>query len=62
MATAKDSWLKRADLTVSKIIFYILFWGVHIAIFAVGWFVVIPSERCDCANTTIGTYKQEIPN
>lgn len=46
MATSKDHWLKRVNLTVSNVIFYVLFWGVHIAIFAVGWFVVTPSERC----------------
>lgn len=40
MVTSKDPWVKRADLTLSKILFYILFWGAHIAIFAVGWFVM----------------------
>lgn len=62
MATTKDSWLKRADLTVSNIIFYLLFWGVHVAIFAVGWFVVTLIKCSNCANTATGICKQQIPN
>lgn len=40
MIKTKDLWVKRADLTLSKILFYILFWGAHVAVFAAGWFVM----------------------
>ncbi|KAJ5700733.1 hypothetical protein N7536_003746 [Penicillium majusculum] len=39
MAAVQDSWLKRADLTVSKVLFHLFFWGSHIGIFAVGWYL-----------------------
>ncbi|KAJ5597317.1 hypothetical protein N7537_007401 [Penicillium hordei] len=39
MASAQDSWWKRADLTVSKVLFHLFFWGSHIGIFAVGWYL-----------------------
>lgn len=38
MAAINESWLKRADLTVSKILFHLIFWGLHIGLFAVGWY------------------------
>jgi len=37
MIASNASWFKKADLTGWKIIFYILFWGMHIGLFAVGW-------------------------
>lgn len=40
MITSKDPWVKRADLTLPKILYYILFWGAHFAVFAAGWFVM----------------------
>lgn len=50
MATVQDSWLKRADLTVSKVLFHLFFWGSHIGIFAVGWYAFwrlsAPGLRC----------------
>jgi NADPH oxidase len=40
MAAAKASWLQRADLTFSKVLFHLFFWGLHIGLFAVGWYAL----------------------
>ncbi|KAJ5823650.1 Riboflavin synthase-like beta-barrel [Penicillium robsamsonii] len=39
MAAAQDSWLKRANVTVSGVLFHLFFWGLHIGLFALGWYL-----------------------
>jgi NADPH oxidase len=39
MAPAQASWWNKSELTVSKVLFHLFFWGSHIGIFAVGWYV-----------------------
>lgn len=58
MIASNDSWLKRADLTPSKIAFYILFWGIHIGLFAVGWYVIIAPHVCSFAANALERYLQ----
>jgi NADPH oxidase len=42
MAAVNESWFKRAGWTLSKVLFHLFFWGLHIGIFAVGWYVLTP--------------------
>ncbi|KAF7714571.1 Ferric reductase [Penicillium ucsense] len=37
-AAAKKSWLERAELSSGKVLFYVIFWGGHFAVFAGGWY------------------------
>ncbi|KAJ5483006.1 Riboflavin synthase-like beta-barrel [Penicillium diatomitis] len=37
-AAAKKSWLERAELSSGKLLFYVIFWGGHFAVFAGGWY------------------------
>ncbi|KAJ5871253.1 uncharacterized protein N7529_003606 [Penicillium soppii] len=40
MAAIHGSWFKRSGWTFSRILFYLLFWGFHILLFAIGWYVL----------------------
>lgn len=44
MVVANESWLKRADLTPTKLLFYTLFWVAHFGVFALGWYEKNPSD------------------
>ncbi|KAI2795237.1 hypothetical protein POX_a01842 [Penicillium oxalicum] len=37
-AAVKKSWLERAELSAGKLLFYFIFWGGHLAVFAGGWY------------------------
>lgn len=37
-STAEEFW--GTNFTSSKIIFYFIFWGVHVILFAAGWYVI----------------------
>ncbi|KAJ5544532.1 Riboflavin synthase-like beta-barrel [Penicillium sp. DV-2018c] len=37
MAALKN-WLQKNDLTFSKVSFHLFFWGLHIGLFAIGWY------------------------
>ncbi|CAI7572797.1 unnamed protein product [Penicillium glandicola] len=50
MAAAQDSWMKRADLTVSKVLFYLFFWGLHIGLFALGWYLQATNPKLAALN------------
>lgn len=50
MVASNDSWLKRADLTTSKIFFYLGFWGFHFGVFALGWYLQASSSKLEALN------------
>jgi hypothetical protein len=61
MAAIQVSWLKKADLTVSKVLFHLIFWGLHIGIFAAGWYESEYLQSLDCiADILIGTFSHQI--
>ncbi|KAJ5679853.1 hypothetical protein N7462_008097 [Penicillium macrosclerotiorum] len=45
MAATKGSWLQRHDLTKSKVFFYLVFWGLHCGIFALGWYLQASNKQ-----------------
>ncbi|KAJ5206383.1 Riboflavin synthase-like beta-barrel [Penicillium cf. griseofulvum] len=50
MAAVQVPWLNRVDLTVSKVLFHLGFWGLHIGIFAAGWYIQASNPKLASLN------------
>ncbi|KAJ5606548.1 Riboflavin synthase-like beta-barrel [Penicillium lagena] len=54
MAVSNDSWIRRHDLTWSKMVFYLFFWGAHFGLFGVGWY--LQATNAKLAGLNVLTY------
>lgn len=50
MVVSNETWLKRHDVTVSKVGFYVLFWIAHFGVFAAGWYAQESDQRLAALN------------
>ncbi|CEO59781.1 Putative Cytochrome b-245 heavychain subunit beta [Penicillium brasilianum] len=45
MVATNESWLKRVDLTPTKLLFYASFWATHLGLFALGWYIQATNSK-----------------